>query len=331
MKALPVCVIGAGSWGTALAMVLAAQGRAVRLLARSEDQAQAMQHARCNTRYLPESSFPDSLTVMHDFTQATAGVAAVVLAVPSHAATPFLLQLAPLNMPVIAAFKGFQHEGGDSAEALLRRHLGDGRSLILSGPSFAKEVAQGLPTAMTLAATDLSLAKAIAELFHHGHFRIYVSNDMVGVAMGGSLKNIIAIAAGVAEGLHLGHNAMAALVTRGMVEISRLAYCFGARSETLNGLSGLGDLVLTCTGSLSRNRKMGMALAHGMSVDAARQHVGQVVEGEMAAHIALSLARAHQIEMPITEAVCRLLIGELTAKEAVGILLERPSATELVD
>ncbi|MDX8396000.1 MAG: NAD(P)H-dependent glycerol-3-phosphate dehydrogenase, partial [Mariprofundaceae bacterium] len=197
------------------------------------------------------------------------------------------------------------------------------------GPSFAKEVAQGQPTAITMAATHIKLAEQAAELFNDSNFRVYTSTDLAGVALGGSLKNIIAIASGIAGGLNLGHNATAALITRGIVEISRLAIACGANQETLNGLSGLGDLILTCTGALSRNRKMGIALAQGMDTKTAREHVGQVVEGERTALAACKLAEKLGIDMPITKTVNAVLQGQISPKDAVHSLMTRPEKVEV--
>lgn len=216
----------------------------------------------------------------------------------------------------------------ERVDELLIRRVGTGRAALLSGPSFARDSAEGLPTAITMAASNIEFAKQCAEFFDDPVFRIYTSTDMAGVALGGALKNVIAIAAGIAAGLHLGHSAMAALITRGIAEITRLAVTCGAHPETMSGLSGLGDLVLTCTGELSRNRKMGMALVSGMSISDARTHVGQVVEGEKTAIAACKLAKQHGIEMPITESVCAVLLEQIKPDDAVSQLLSRPNKNE---
>jgi len=216
----------------------------------------------------------------------------------------------------------------ERVDELLMRYVGEHRTLILSGPSFAAEVASGKPTAITLAASHLDLASEVSALFEDCNFRVYTSTDLVGVSLGGALKNIIAIAAGMAEGMHLGHNAMAALVTRGIAEISRLTSVCGGQPDTMAGLSGLGDLLLTCTGSLSRNRKMGMALASGRNADEARKYVGQVVEGEKTATAAVQLAKKHHIEMPITQAVYNVLNGSESPQQALQSLLDRPQRHE---
>lgn len=328
MNQSPVSVIGAGSWGSALAMVLSRHGREVRLFERDSATAQQMQEQRQNSHFLPGITFPETLTVLSDYHAVLDGVAAIVLAVPCSAADSVLEHLADSTAPIIAANKGVDPGTLERVDELLIRHVGVERAAILSGPSFAKDSAEGLPTAITMAASDIELARHCASIFDDPAFRIYTSTDMAGVALGGALKNVIAIAAGITAGLGLGHSAMAALVTRGIAEISRLAVACGGRPETLSGLSGLGDLVLTCTGELSRNRKMGMALADGMSVDAARTHVGQVVEGEKTAIAACKLAKKHGIEMPISETVAAILEGKINPAQAVSQLLSRPEKHE---
>ncbi len=328
MKALPVAVIGAGSWGTALAMVLSRCGREVRLYERDAATADEMQKQRENNRFLPGIRFPEHLNVVADYTVLLDGVAAIVVAVPCSAADSVFARLEGESVPVIAANKGVDPETMERVDELLIRHVGRERAALLSGPSFARDSAEGLPTAITMAASDIELARRCAAIFDDPAFRIYTSTDMAGVALGGALKNVIAIAAGIAAGLGLGHSAMAALITRGIAEISRLAVACGGRPETLSGLSGLGDLVLTCTGELSRNRKMGMALAQEMSVDEARSHVGQVVEGEKTAIATCKLAKKYAIEMPISETVCAILRGEVKPGEAVTRLLARPEKHE---
>lgn len=328
MKSAPVCVIGAGSWGTALAMVLSRRGREVHLLTRTEDEAKQMSDKRENSHFLPGIPFPESLSVTADYDQALAGTAATILAVPCSAADSVLSRLTTIDTPVIAACKGLNPDSLERIDEVLIRHVGVERTALLSGPSFARDSAEGLPTAITMAASDIERARECAALFNDPAFRIYTSTDMTGVALGGALKNVIAIAAGIAAGLNLGHSAMAALVTRGIAEISRLAVACGGRPETLSGLSGLGDLVLTCTGDLSRNRSMGIALAKGMSVDEARTQIGQVVEGEKTAIAACKLAQQHGIEMPISETVRAVLLGQIKADDAVVQLLSRPEKHE---
>jgi len=324
-----VAVVGAGSWGTALAVALARGGHDTRLVVRTPEAAGALRRARENTPYLPEIAFPEGLEPTADMAEAVRDARAVLVAVPSMVAADALARLAAMtDAPVIGAFKGIHPHTLERTDALMTRMVGAERALLLSGPSFALEVARGMPTAMTLAAADLARAEALAPMFADSNFRIYVSDDMIGVAMGGALKNVVAIAAGMADGLELGHNAVAAVITRGLAEMARLAMACGGRRETLMGLSGLGDLVLTCTGDLSRNRRFGVALARGMSVDAALAHVGQVVEGVETAAAARSLARDAGVDAPLMEAVHRVLGGELALETAVRQLMTRPSRSE---
>jgi glycerol-3-phosphate dehydrogenase (NAD(P)+) len=332
MKQQRVLVWGAGSWGTALAIVLAKHGRHVDLVAFDQTTANTLEADRKNATYLPDVTFPISLHVIGQdspaLSQCLEQAHATVLAVPCAAAEEVLNKLKVYKHPVIAACKGINPDTAERVDQLLIRLVGKERSAILSGPSFAAEVAAGKPTAITLAASNIKLADELSVLFDDANFRIYTSSDLVGVALGGSLKNIIAIAAGIAEGMQLGHNAMAALVTRGIAEITRLTVACGGQPETMSGLSGLGDLLLTCTGDLSRNRQMGIALASGMSVDDARKHVGQVVEGEKTAAAAVLLAKQYQIDMPITQMVHAVLSGSISSEKAVQSLLARPERTE---
>ncbi|MFQ5582467.1 MAG: NAD(P)H-dependent glycerol-3-phosphate dehydrogenase [Mariprofundaceae bacterium] len=329
MRRQPICVLGAGSWGTALAMVLARSGRKVRLLARDKARAQAMEQARENRHYLPDIRFPKSLHVMHEHEAALKGAVAAVVALPCEAVEDYLPEVADcVEGPAIAACKGLHPETLRRTDQILAEYIDPARIAILSGPSFAPEVARGRPTAITMAAHDIHTAEEAAALFEDSNFRVYTSTDVAGVALGGALKNVIAIAAGIASGLQLGHNAAAALITRGIAEMSRLAVVCGGRQETLNGLSGLGDLVLTCTGELSRNRRMGIALAQGMDAQAAREHIGQVVEGIRTADAAIRLAEKYGIEIPIMSAVHAVLQGKQTPMDAVHALLARPEKAE---
>jgi len=324
-----VCVVGAGSWGTALAMVLARHGREVRLLARDASRAAAMQQVRCNEYYLPGIAFPDSLRAISDPDEALQQTAAVVVATPCSVAGEILPAVAASGCgPVIAAFKGLDPETFERADELLLRHVGRERAALLSGPSFAIEVARGLPTAITMAAANVQLARKAGAYFDDTAFRIYSSDDMTGVALGGALKNVIAIAAGIAAGLKLGHNAEAAVVTRGLAELMRLAEVAGARRETLMGLSGLGDLVLTCTGELSRNRQLGIALAEGLAPDEAQARVGQVAEGVRTAAAVHAMAGAMQVDVPLMETVHLVLQKQMDAAAAVSYLMARPERSE---
>ncbi|MDQ6975354.1 MAG: NAD(P)H-dependent glycerol-3-phosphate dehydrogenase [Mariprofundaceae bacterium] len=324
-----VAVLGAGSWGTALAMVLARHGRPVSLLTRTEEQAKSIEQRGENLTYLPGVPLPKGITATAEWEEALASASIIVLSVPCAAAESFLIRLAFDHRLVIATCKGLSPDNMERMDELLIRRLGKKRTALLSGPSFALEVARGMPAALTMAAHDLPTAHFAASFFNDSSFRIYHSTDLAGVAMGGSLKNVIAIAAGIAEGMNLGHNAIAALVTRGIAEITRLALACGGRAETLSGLSGLGDLVLTCTGSLSRNRRFGMALAGGFGIAAARHNIGQVVEGERTTHAVCQLATQLSIEMPIADAVKKVLDDELSPRDALQTLLDRPQGTEV--
>ena len=332
MKQQHITVWGAGSWGTALAMVLARHDRPVYLITRNQAAADTLNQDGENARYLHGMPFPQSLTAIGqehpDLPDILQQSFATVLALPCSAADIALIRLREYEHPVIAANKGINPDTLERVDELLIRFVGKKRTLLLSGPSFAAEVAAGKPTAITLAAADIQLARDMSQIFDDSNFRVYTSTDLVGVALGGALKNIIAIAAGMAEGMHLGHNAMAALVTRGIAEISRLAEACGGQAETMAGLSGLGDLLLTCTGSLSRNRKMGMALASGLNAEEARKYVGQVVEGEKTAIAAVRLAEKYHVEMPITQAVYSVLQGKTSPGQALNMLMQRPRRDE---
>ncbi len=323
----PVAVLGAGSWGTALAMVLARSGREVRMLARDDAKASAMQSSRQNQRYLPGIRFPDSLQVHADIDVVLDGISACVVALPCTAAETVLPRLNG-DYPVIAACKGLHPESLIRTDEMLGQHLADERIAILSGPSFAVEVARGQPTAITMAATELSRAAYAASFFDDTNFRIYLSDDVIGVALGGALKNVVAIASGMADGLELGHNSVAAVVTRGLAEIARLSTACGGRPETSMGLSGLGDLVLTCTGSLSRNRRFGMDIASGLSVAEAKADIGQVVEGVRTAEAVAQLAGKLAVDVPLMQSVHQVLIGKLDIGDAVASLMSRPERPE---
>jgi len=324
-----VCVLGAGSWGTALALVLARSGhRHVRLVASNDVQVTAIKEAGENRRYLPGIPLPGNIEVTADVQVAIQDIDVCVYALPCIAVDDYLPLLADGSYPVVAACKGLHPETLARTDEMLAKYIDKSRVALLSGPSFAKEVAEGQPTAITMAAHDMALAEKAAAYFDDTNFRIYLSDDVVGVAMGGALKNVIAIAAGMADGLGLGHNSVAAVVTRGLSEIARLTQACGGRSETLMGLSGLGDLVLTCTGSLSRNRQFGMAIAQGKDLTAAKEEIGQVVEGVRTAQAVHQMATRMQIELPLMQATHLVLSGELSIAEGLKQLMERPEKAE---
>jgi len=323
-----VTVLGAGSWGTALALVLARNGRPVRLVARHAEQAAQLDIERENRRYLPGIQLPDNLRVVSDPVTAMQQAGACVYALPCAAADEILPLLSDGDYPVIAACKGLHPVTLERTDQILARHINPARIALLSGPSFAAEVALGQPTAITMAASTIARAEAAASLFDDTSFRIYSSDDLTGVAMGGALKNVIAIAAGMADGLGFGHNSVAAAVTRGLAEMARLTTACGGRPETLMGLSGLGDLVLTCTGELSRNRRFGAAIATGQHVDSAAAQIGQVVEGVRTAQAADRLAEQMGLELPLMQTVHRVLSGTIELQDAVHALMSRPERAE---
>jgi glycerol-3-phosphate dehydrogenase (NAD(P)+) len=322
-----MAVLGAGSWGTALAIQFARSGRPVRLWGRDAAHLAALERDRCNRRYLPEARFPDSLHTQPDLAAAVADARDVLLAVPSQALRPVLEQLRPVlrkGMGIAWATKGLEQESGKLPHQVVQEVLGKGWPIaVLSGPTFAKEVGAGLPTAMTVASPDAAFAEAIARRLSGLNFRGYTSTDMVGVEVGGAVKNVLAIGAGIADGMGFGANTRIALITRGLAEITRLGEALGARRETFMGLAGLGDLVLTCTDNQSRNRRFGLAIASGQSVEQAQQGIQQVVEGLHGARAVHQLAKQHQIDMPICEVIYRVLYEQLPIKEAVQALMAR--------
>lgn len=327
-----VAVLGAGSWGTALAVHLARTGQAVTLWAREPEVADEIGRNRRNPRYLADVAIPASVRTTAALDEAVCGAEYVTFAVPSHgaravaqAATPFLRDDAVL----VSAMKGLEAESLQRMSQVVATETAHERPVVvLSGPSFASEVARELPTAVLAASSDARAAARVQEQFRGRTFRIYASDDVAGVEIGGALKNVIAIAAGCVEGLGLGHNAMAALITRGLAEISRLAYAEGGRRETLAGLSGLGDLVLTCTGDLSRNRHVGLELGRGRQLDDILAGMRMVAEGVRTTGAALALGARHGIELPIAAQMYAVLEGERSPDEAVEALMGRRQRPE---
>lgn len=325
-----ICIIGAGAWGTALAIHFAHHPHRVTLWTHDPQQAQVLQRERRNQSYLKDIPFPDSLQIGSDHAPATPD--AVIIATPV-AALPNVLerlrQWGWAHLPIITACKGFEPQSGLLPHQTVQRILGaKARPAILSGPSFAQELAQQLPCAVTLAAADLQLAERLAEQLNSPVLRLYANDDLTGVAVGGAVKNIMAIATGIADGLDYGLNARAALMTRGLAEINRLAQALGARETTLMGLSGVGDLILTCTGGLSRNRQVGLGLAQGKSLDTILQELGHVAEGVYAVHEAAALAQRHQIEMPITLLLKDLFENKIQINEVAEHLMGRKIRAE---
>ena len=331
-RSTPIAVLGAGSWGTALALHLARLGNDTRLWGRNADELQQMQSQRENTRYLPDIPFPDTLTATSDLARALNDVRDVLIAVPSHAFRSSLQALKPFvgsDVRIVWATKGFEH----GAQALLSTVVSDEFTsetpqAVLSGPSFAKELAAGLPTAITLAANDAEFRNALAQRLHSDRFRVYLSDDMIGVQVGGAVKNVLAVGAGMCDGLGFGANARTALITRGLAEITRLGLALGGKSETFYGMAGLGDLILTCTDNQSRNRRFGLALGQGKSPAKAQAEIGQVVEAASNAEEVVLLARKLGIEMPISEQIYRILHEGVDPRVAAKELLMREMRDE---
>ena len=327
-----VTVLGAGSWGTALAMQLDRAGSVPILWDWDAAHMEALRLARCNEKFLPGHRLPDSLVLEPDLESAVRAADEILIVVPSHAFVGVITQIGPWLKPgqgIAWACKGLEPGTGQFLHEPARRLFGDSRPLaVVTGPSFALEVAARLPTAVTVAGTDPVFCARIARLLHGGSFRAYTSDDIVGAELGGSLKNVLAIATGICDGMGLGDNARAALITRGLAEMMRLGRIIGAREQTLMGLTGMGDLVLTCTGNLSRNRRLGLALGAGRSLEQALAEIGQVVEGVKTAAEVWRLARRHGVEMPISEQVYGILHLGRDPHECLRDLLSREQKHE---
>jgi glycerol-3-phosphate dehydrogenase (NAD(P)+) len=328
----PVAVLGAGSWGTALAIQFARSGRTVRLWGRDPERLAAMAASRRNHCYLPSAPFPPSLGVEPDLAAALERTRDVLVVVPSTALRELLTQLHPLLAPpmhVAWATKGFEQGSGKLPHQVAREVLGAERRIaVLSGPTFAREVGAGLPTAMTIASPDGAYAQTLARELSSENFRAYTSTDIIGVEIGGAVKNALAVGAGLSDGLGFGANTRVALITRGLKEMTRLGVALGARAETFMGLAGLGDLVLTCTDDQSRNRRFGLLLAAGRAPEDALAEIGQAVEGYAAARAIEAVAARASVEMPLCATVYRVLYEKLPAKDAVRALMSRPIKAE---
>jgi glycerol-3-phosphate dehydrogenase (NAD(P)+) len=327
-----IAVLGAGSWGTALSIHLGRLGHDVRLWARDPALAAELQRRRANAIYLPDLTLPDAVRVTDALDAALAGAELVVSAIPSHGVRAVMRAAAPhIRTPstIVSATKGLESETLLRMSEVIAQELGDRRPVVvLSGPSFAIEVAQQLPTAVLAASSDAGAIELVQVEFRGPYFRLYGSSDVVGVELAGALKNVIAIAAGVAEGLALGHNALAALITRGLAEISRLVIAAGGQRETAAGLSGLGDLVLTCTGSLSRNRHVGTELAHGRPLDEILAGMKMIAEGVNTTKAAVALGARYGVELPITTQMAAVLQGQSDVRTALDALMLRRQRTE---
>lgn len=332
---LTVAVIGGGSWGTALAHHLATKGVSVRLWVFEEDLALEMASSRCNERYLPGVTLPDRLTPSSQLEAVLPGVDLALFVTPSHVARTVLKTSLPFldaRIPVVVASKGIETETLKTMSDVFEEELPEGQGAavsFLSGPSFAREVAAGLPTAVSLGCRHAATAGDVQQLFSSATFRVYTNPDVRGVEFGGSLKNVMAIAAGISDGLGLGHNARSALITRGLAEMTRLGVALGADERTFAGLSGLGDLVLTCTGDLSRNRTVGRELGSGKSLDEILGTMNMVAEGVKTTLATVRLARTCAVEMPIAEQIYSVLYEKKSPRAALEELMSRDLRSEL--
>jgi glycerol-3-phosphate dehydrogenase (NAD(P)+) len=327
-----VAILGAGGWGTALAVHLARVGHDARLWGRDAALVADMQGRRANAVYLPDIALPGDVTITHSIADAVSGRALVVAAIPSHGCRAVIHSAVPhlsTDAVIVSATKGLEGDTLLRMSEVIAQEAGAAHPVVvLSGPSFAPELARELPTAVSVASRHAGAVERVQADFRAAYFRLYGSDDVVGVEIGGALKNVIAIAAGAAEGLGLGHNALAGLITRGLAEITRLACAVGARRETLSGLTGLGDLVLTCTGSLSRNRHVGIELARGRSLPDVLAGMKMVAEGIKTTDAALALAARHRVELPIAEQVAEVLSGRKDPRTALFDLMVRPQRAE---
>ena len=330
-----LCILGAGSWGTALALQAARNGCDTILWGHNPQHIAQIRQNHENTRYLAGFPFPANLRVTHDLPNAIQNSQLILLAVPSHAFKNILLAIQPLlhkHQAIAWATKGFDHDHGRLLSDVSRDILGPETEIaVLSGPTFAHEVAAGLPTALTIASKSDRLVSTLTQILHNRTFRTYTSHDLIGVQVGGACKNVLAIAAGIADGLGFGANTRAALITRGLTEIMRLGSNLGGQPDTFMGLTGLGDLILTCTDNQSRNRRFGLALGKGQSREQALAVIAQEVEGISAAQQAFLLSQQHQVDMPITEQVYKVLFENLNPEVAVHNLLARDQKPEIVD
>ena len=330
-RAEPMTVIGAGSWGTALAILLAREGHATQLWGRDGAQLDAMRRTRRNMRYLPEAAFPEELQIAVDLPKALEVSRDVLIAVPSHAFRATLEGIRrhlPPHTRIAWATKGFELATGLLPHQVFREVLGETAGAVLSGPTFAKEVGAGLPTAMTIASADERFAKELALNLSGPSFRAYTQTDIMGVEVGGAVKNVIAIGSGIADGMGYGANTRVALITRGLAEMMRLGVKLGASRETFMGLAGLGDLVLTCTDDQSRNRRFGMALGRGESPASAQSSIHQVVEGVTAARAVHDVAQRLQVDMPICREIYAIMYEDKSVRSAAQALMGREVRSE---
>ncbi|NKB38820.1 MAG: NAD(P)H-dependent glycerol-3-phosphate dehydrogenase [Gammaproteobacteria bacterium] len=332
MEKKSILVIGAGSWGTALALVLARNNHQTLLWDSMASHVDSLIADKCNNYHLPGHDFPDTLIPVKEFDPLPETIGYVLVVVPCEGLRSVLQQLQAFDkqhLKICLACKGLEPDTLTLNHLVVEEYLPTHKVAILSGPSFAKEVAEGLPTAVTIASEDSALAEEFSALFHCDVFRTYTHDDIVGVQIGGAIKNVMAIAAGIADGLHFGANTRAALISRGLSEIMRLGLAMGGRADTFMGLAGLGDLVLTCTDDLSRNRRFGLALAKGLSPDEAKAEIGQAVEGLRTSRVVCDLADKYDVDMPISREVLKVINGEISPHDAVLELLGRERKAEV--
>ncbi len=328
----PIAVLGAGSWGTALAIHLADSNHDVLLWGNEPEHIKLLSEQRCNQQFLPDVDFPDLLQLTDSLEQALASPAWILIAIPSHAYRSFLQKNADLfagKAGIAWASKGMEVGTGKLIHQVIAEELPHcKKTAVMSGPTFAGEVARNLPTAITVASESESFSRQLSDDLHSGRFRVYLSSDLIGVELGGAFKNVLAIAAGAVDGLGFGANTRAALITRGLAEMMRLGEAMGGQRETFMGLAGVGDLILTCTDNQSRNRRTGLLLAQGKTLEQVRKEIGQEIEGIKTAKEVVNLARQHNVEVPISEQVYRVLYEKCPIEDAVSTLLSRKSIQE---
>ncbi len=328
----PIAVLGAGSWGTALSIHLSRAGHDVLLWGNEPEHIALLEKQRCNQQFLPGADFPEKLQLSADLEQVLASPAWVLIAIPSHAYRSFLQKNKHLfseRVGIAWASKGVEQDTGKLIHQVIAEELPQCHKLaVMSGPTFAKEVAENLPTAITVASESDEFCEELSHYLHSGRFRVYRSSDMIGVELGGAMKNVLAIAAGAADGLGFGANTRAALITRGLAEMMRLGEAMGGHRETFMGLAGMGDLILTCTDDQSRNRRTGLLLAQGKTLQQVHEEIGQAIEGIKTAKEIVALARKYGVEVPISEQVYRVLYENCPVDEVVRALMNRKSSQE---
>lgn len=331
-KKLPMAVLGAGSWGTALSILLAKNGQDLHLWDRDQALLTEISKARSNTRYLPDIPLPSNIRISPTLKEALENVQDILIVVPSHGFAEALRNMKPYlrsKHRLVWASKGLELETGQFLHQVAERELGNERDYaVLSGPSFAREVALGLPTAVCIASRNSRFAEELAMRFSDNTFRAYTTDDIIGVQLGGVVKNVLAVAVGLSDGVKFGANARAALITRGLAEMMRLGQALGARRETLMGLAGCGDVILTCTDNQSRNRRFGLALARGLTESQALQEIGQVVEAVYNVEQLSRLAKLNQVELPIVEQVFGVMKHGVSPSKAIKELFKRVPGSE---